>query len=276
MSEISKRRIVDKRNKSKFFVDDYFLDKFSKIVGPACSVLYMWLCRHANEEGECFPGQEKLAENMGVDVRTIRRNLEILEKHNIISIVQMGLRKNNRYYLLDKSEWVEASIQTGQKCPVIDRTKMSSLDRTSDDTESDKNVRSRPDTIMSGPIVRVPVVNGSNEGVTDTNVSVQDEPAVVNPVNALFSILLEVNQTLNFGNKTERSAAQRIIDRLGEEKALASARAAVMASRSGEQFAPSITTPLELEKKMGKLVNFYKRTSISSQSYALQTTNPDL
>ncbi len=268
-------RVIDSRNKEKFFVDDHFLDHFSVIVGPTATILYLWLCRFADKDGKCFPGQETLADKMGLDARTVRRNLDALERHNIITIVRSGKTRTNRYHLLDKKEWVKEPKVTGQECPVTpevsghespvtDRTEMS------DQTQSDRTPVSgvighrcpvNEDTIMSdhskGSRVRVPV-----QGVTDTNVSVQDQPTIVNPVNELFAILLEINQTLNFANKTERSAAQRIIDRLGEEKALSAARAAVMASKSNDQFAPSITTPLELEKKMGKLVRFFNQKQL--------------
>lgn len=259
----SKRRVVDKRNKEKFFVDDYFLDKFSRIVGPACTVLYMWLCRYANEDGECYPGQEKLAENIGANKRTVRRHLETLEQHNIIQVVQKGLRQTNRYYLLDKKEWLETPVlsgqncpvQTGQECPIQSGQKSPLL-------TGQSYVPSRPDKAMSAPIVRVPVVNGSSSNLPVTNVTGQDEPAKHNVINDMFKIFQEINQTINYGNKTERSAAQRIVDRLGEEKALSSARAAVMASKSNDQYAPSITTPLELEKKMGKLVRFFNQKQL--------------
>lgn len=291
MSDL-KRRVVDKRNKEKFFVDDYFLDTFSRIIGSTGTILYLWLCRHADKEGECYPSQETLAEKLAVDVRTIRRNLEALVNHHLISIVRFGKTKTNRYYLLDKSQWVKEPEVTGQKCPVdtedtseevigqecpiSDRTKMSAQNQ-SDRTFDDKvtgHLTTVEGTKMSGHSkgaqLRVP-----DKELTVTNVTVQDEPAKHNVINDMFKIFQEINPTINYGNKTERSAAQRLVDRLGEEKALSSARAALMASKSIDQFAPSITTPLELERKMGKLLNFYHRNS-ETKSYALQTTDPNL
>jgi len=76
-----------------------------------------------------------------------------------------------------------------------------------------------------------------------------------NPVNELFAVLYEINPLINFGNKTQRKAAEQIISKLGIEKTLATARYAV--SVYGKPYAPVITTPTELRDKLSKLVAYH-------------------
>lgn len=89
-------------------------------------------------------------------------------------------------------------------------------------------------------------------------------------INKVFNILYKINPTLNYGNKTQRSAVERLLKKLGEEKALKSAEAAV--AIYGKQYAPTITTPLQLENKISELVAFYKK----NQNQNLVITDPNL
>lgn len=88
-------------------------------------------------------------------------------------------------------------------------------------------------------------------------------------IQAMFTIFYEINPTINYGNKTQRSSASRIIKKLGVEKALGSARAAV--AIHGKPYAPTITNPYQLETKLSELVAFYKK-----QSSGLIITDPNL
>jgi len=68
------------------------------IVAPA-RLLYIILLKYAWNKNQVFPGQKRLAESMGVDDRTIRTYLKILEEHGLISIQRQGLTKTNLYTL---------------------------------------------------------------------------------------------------------------------------------------------------------------------------------
>ena len=47
----------------------------------------------------CFPGQAKLAADMGVDERTIRRHIQALQTAGLLEIEQRGQGKTNIYVL---------------------------------------------------------------------------------------------------------------------------------------------------------------------------------
>jgi len=103
------RRVVDKRNKEKFFIDDKYLNGYAKLCGWQATLVYIALCRHANEDQESFPSIKLLQEKLGIARNSVIKGLERLEQANIIKIEkrkgESGKWINNAYILLDKSVW---------------------------------------------------------------------------------------------------------------------------------------------------------------------------
>lgn len=60
-----------------------------------------------------------------------------------------------------------------------------------------------------------------------------------------------------FPNKNQRSAAERLLKKYGREKVLGMVKS--LESITSQKYAPKITTPIELERDLGKLVAFYKQ-----------------
>lgn len=73
----------------------------------------------------------------------------------------------------------------------------------------------------------------------------------------LMEIFYKINPSLNYGNKTTRSAAEWLISKLGARKALKIAEYAV--SLLGIKYAPQITTPYELKEKLTKLLAYHEQ-----------------
>lgn len=78
-------------------VPNFILTKKELSVGAKLG--YAMLLKYAWGDDACFPGQAKLAEDMGSGERSVRRYLEELEKSNLLQIVQRGLGKTNLYRL---------------------------------------------------------------------------------------------------------------------------------------------------------------------------------
>ena len=104
--------LVRDLRRGSFRVDDEFVDTYARIVGPMAALAYMALCRHANREQEAWPAIDRIAERMGVNARSIRRGIQQLERHNVISVIrgkdEMNRRKVNVYLLMDRSVWGKA------------------------------------------------------------------------------------------------------------------------------------------------------------------------
>lgn len=104
-------RVIDKRNKEKFVVDDVYLNGYGKKFGPTITSVYISLCRHANREQESWPSEEKIGAEYNISARTVRYALKVLREYNLVQVdrvrTQEGRWLNNHYILLDKSVWTK-------------------------------------------------------------------------------------------------------------------------------------------------------------------------
>jgi len=102
--------VRDMRHKEKFHVDDLYLNGYAKKCGIYATGVYFSLCRHADKEQKCWPSIRKMAEELDVSTKQVGRAIKILEVQNIIKKIRVGKKLNNRYLLLDKSEWTDSPI----------------------------------------------------------------------------------------------------------------------------------------------------------------------
>lgn len=71
----------------------------NKDISVGAKLAYAMLLKYAWYDDACFPGQAKLAADMGSGERSVRRYLDELEKAELLEIVQRGLGKTNLYRL---------------------------------------------------------------------------------------------------------------------------------------------------------------------------------
>ncbi len=64
-------------------------------------LVYAVLLSYAWQEDSCFPGQERIAEDLGTSDRSVRTYLSELKEWGYIDWKQQGLNKTNVYYILD-------------------------------------------------------------------------------------------------------------------------------------------------------------------------------
>jgi hypothetical protein len=68
-------------------------------LSPGAKLTYAMLLKYAWQNDSCFPGQERLAKDMGVTDRSVRTYLQELEREQFVMIKQRGLGKPNLYEL---------------------------------------------------------------------------------------------------------------------------------------------------------------------------------
>jgi hypothetical protein len=69
----------------------------SKHISAGAKLIYAMLLKYAREMDECFPGQERLAKDMGNGERSVRRWLQELVQVGLISIKKRGQGRPNLY-----------------------------------------------------------------------------------------------------------------------------------------------------------------------------------
>lgn len=62
-------------------------------------VCYGVLLSYAWQKDRCFPGQERMAEDIGVTPRSVRTYLRELESAGVVEVMRRGLTKTNVYRL---------------------------------------------------------------------------------------------------------------------------------------------------------------------------------
>jgi hypothetical protein len=68
-------------------------------LSPGAKLTYMMLLSYAWQEGSCFPGQERLAEDMGVTSRSVITYLKQLQTAGLLVVKRRGLGLTNVYLL---------------------------------------------------------------------------------------------------------------------------------------------------------------------------------
>ena len=99
--------IRDMRHKAKFELDDQFLNGYARFLEIYAVGVYNSLCRHAEKKQQiCWPSIEKISEELSIGRNSVIEAMKRLEFWQIIKKERIGKKLNNRYVLLDKSQWV--------------------------------------------------------------------------------------------------------------------------------------------------------------------------
>lgn len=181
-----------------------------------------------NENG-CTAGNTYFAKFFQISERQIRRYITRLVDEGWVEAEMIG-RNRRRLSIAKKLRiLMDESVPTdGQKRPSADGQK-----RPHNNTKSNNT-----------GLTKRQVAQGRFDG---------------QEINNLIDLFITVNpehQRL-FANKTERGAMERLFDKYGREKCENMIREA--ARVIALDYAPVITTPLELEKRLSKLVVFIRR-----------------
>lgn len=71
----------------------------SERISPGAKLAYAMLLSYAWQNDFCFPGQERLAKDMGVGARSVVRYIQELEKEQFVTIKKRGQSRPNLYEL---------------------------------------------------------------------------------------------------------------------------------------------------------------------------------
>src|SRR6266581_209994 len=90
----------------------------SATLSPGAKLTYAMLLKYAWQNDYCFPGQERLAKDMGVTDRSVRTYLQELATKQFVVIKQRGLGKPNLYELnlaVSAADRKKFPVRTGRK-----------------------------------------------------------------------------------------------------------------------------------------------------------------
>ena len=247
-----KRRIIDKRRKEKFLMDDEYLNGQARICGWQASLVYMSLCRHANKEQESFPSIKLMSEELSISRPTVIKGLKNLERFNVIQIKKTrtkdGRWLNNTYILTDRSEWIKSQVNDVDLAAKSTRVKS----QVNDVDSVQVNDVDTKETHITRKHIEGNTYNIAKQGFAG------------NEINELMALFKSVNPSYErlFSNKTQRAALQRLVKKWGYEKVEAMIK--YLPKIFGKPYAPTITTPHQLESKLANLISYIKQNRDNS------------
>ncbi len=223
-------------------VDDEYLNGMARLCGWQGTIVYISLCRHANKEQTSFPSIKLMMNENAVSRNTILKGLKSLSERRVIEIKKTrsksGKWLNNTYILLDKSEWVYGDSQVPHR----------------DTVQVPLVTPPSPSQVL----IQVPHRDTKETHIKETHIKIQEANASESKqIAQIFKIFEQVNPTINYGNKTNRKSVVSMIKRFSFARLVRIAEYAVEVQ--GKKYAPSITTPYQLETKLGALMVYYKR-----------------
>ncbi len=241
------RRIIDKRRKEKYILDDEYLNGQARLCGWQGTIVYNSLCRHANIDQECFPSIKMMMEQHNVSRNTILKGIENLEKRKVIEIKKSRSKKgqwlNNTYILLDKSEWIYDQVpvrDTAIQVPVeLPPSPSQGLDQVPH--------RDTKETHMQGNTFKETHLISENE------FSLEEEMKI-NEVIKMFEIVNPSYEKM-YPNKTQRSAVARLLKKWTLKQIQTVIN--ILPRINSDQYAKGKSiTPLQLEDNLGYIKSF--------------------
>jgi len=122
----------NKRKQGWFWMDNDYLNGYAKIFGTVGTAIYASLVRHAdNNNQQCFPSQELIAEEHDISTQIIREYVDLFEKCQILQATRERDGKTKRwkpiiYDLIDKEFWKskEETKQIVEKYRLLKRERL--------------------------------------------------------------------------------------------------------------------------------------------------------
>lgn len=202
--------------------------------------LYFQMKRYAGDNGRCFATTETLMKQLGIGRKALNKSIDYLCSHKWIDFVGMTGGKtrpiktykvndiwkmNNEYYEKIKSE----------------RTLSFKGDR--DQKEKDtaqKNTKIPTERTVEEEPYKEELINTRNASVS-------------RDIEQVIYAFKEINPSYKkwFGNRTQRGAAERLLNTHGLDLVLKYIEALKLTN--SQPYAPTVTTPVQLEDKLGAL-----------------------
>jgi len=216
--------------------------------------LYLQMKRYAGEEGKCFATEKTLMAKLAVGKKAFDKSLQYLLEKKWISYVGMtqGKTRPIKTYKIENI-W---ELNTEHYLEISSESNIS-LVKDKSQKEGDKFQKQHKISAESNVEEEQYKEELEEEHVCNASVAKQ--------IQEIITLFKKVNPTYErlFKNKTERAAIENLIKKFGMDsiRAIVEALPAII----NKKYAPRITTPYQLEKRLGELVAFYKQENYKNK-----------
>lgn len=201
---------------------------------PATQCVFVWICSYADKNGQCFPTKKTLSKDVGVSLKTLERHIE--------KLIAVGLLTKEARFVKNR--------QTSNTYQIM------ILER----GEGGKNDAPPSVKMGEGEGGKNDAQNSTHRELNSNNSTAEETSAGSGAdINKMIDAFKDVNPSFTrlYAQKPQREACRRLIKQYTLEKCLA--MVAYLPKSNASRFAPTITTPYELEKNLGKLIAFAQK-----------------
>lgn len=199
---------------------------FDNELSSTAKILYVLISSLCASSGFCFANNKYLSKKMGISTTMISVNITKLEKYLKF---ENRTSYNRKIYLSDEAK-----------------------------TNHKENLK-QPLNKFNSNIKENLIHNNIKEYYKD-NINNSKQSL---PVNEILNEFYEFNPTLNFGNKTQRTATEELLKKYGLEqlKVMIKQYRVIM----NNKFCPVATTPIAFKNKLGDIIAFINKEKSNSR-----------
>lgn len=247
-----KMKIIDESGDRKYFTQiPNYIANHSTAIDQA---LYFQMKRYAGEEGQCFATSETIINKLGIGRKAYNKSLR---------------------YLLDK-EWIRFIGITGGKTrpiktyAIVDIWKLNVMEYEKIPSESTVSIEKdsvpkEGDTVQKNTKI-VSESTVEEEPLLRTTIKKNTDSIESGGIGELLEMFRPVNPSINrlFRRSNQRDAIKRLLKDWPRPKLDQIIK--VLPRTNAMRFAPTITTPLQLEDRMGALKAFIEKERDTTNS----------
>jgi len=215
--------------------------------------LYWQMKRYAGEDGQCFATEETLRRKLGIGRKAYWKS---------------------RDYLLKKG-WIKYDGMTkGKTRPIktysiVDIWKLNIMEYEKISSERDISLKGEISSESSGDKSQKRHKISSERDIEEDlilKISNKEDTSKNNEIQSLIDLFKSVNPSYKtfFSNKTERDCLTRLLKEHGREKVVEIIE--ILPKTNTMEYAPVITSPYKLEKKLGDLMVFINKQKLKLKS----------
>ena len=246
--------------------------------------LYLQMKKHAGEEGSCFATEKTLMSKLGIGKKAFDKSLNYLLTKRWITFIGLtdGKTRPIRTYKINNIWHLNSSYYKE-----ISSKRTLSFIKDKSQKERDKSQKqhkiSAESNIEEEPVKEEPLINTCNDDVVAgevkeiielraTPIRAQRENRPGKEIEYLISLFKDINPSYErfFSNKSQRAALERLTAKHGQEKIENTIK--ILPQIINKPYAPRITTPLQLESKLGELGVFYNQEKTKEKSRGIKVS----
>jgi len=212
--------------------------------------LYFQMKKYAGENGRCFATEETLMKKMGIGKKAYDKSLKYLIEKGWISYTGLTKGKTrpiktykvNNIWKLNNETYKKipskSNISFGQEIP---------SEKKEDTSQKQHKIPSKSNTEQEPALIKT-----NNKILATQSVAGKE-------INDLIDLFKGVNPSWErlFANKTQRAAIERLLQKMPREELENLIK--YLPYTNSQKYAPIVTTPAQLEEKLGALIFFIKK-----------------